>query len=347
MTVFKCKMCGATLEIKENQSLVTCEYCGTRQTLTEFDDSPRAKQSSADQCRPFLERAFLFLEDGKWQDANNYCEKALDVDPKNAEAYLGKLMAELRVRKQEELADCKKPFDSSTNYQKAVRFGGDTVGKTLTEYNDTVNKRLNKKSRSTGDAAKKRKRIIVIAAATAVVVCAAISILLIAPFGQNVSVDNSTVEHLEENAAFAIADNDGNYYLITATGKVTKQIEALEAKEHILVQDIVIQQPEIGEQICVNGSAADTQSQLNALLLLLREIEAAELERKITSVSVPSATNLKAWYEDRFEVLLGTTDELAFKLEYLKVVIQEDFTSGIIDLTFIKGQEAYVYPNDY
>ena len=38
MAVFKCKMCGGTLDITENQSLVTCEFCGTRQTLPKFND---------------------------------------------------------------------------------------------------------------------------------------------------------------------------------------------------------------------------------------------------------------------------------------------------------------------
>ena len=42
---------------------------------------------------PLLKRAFMFLEDGNWQEADAYCEKVLDQDPENAQAYLGKLMA--------------------------------------------------------------------------------------------------------------------------------------------------------------------------------------------------------------------------------------------------------------
>ena len=49
---------------------------------------------------PLLERVFMFLEDGNWDSANEYCEKVLDIEPKCAEAYLGKLMAELHVKKQ-------------------------------------------------------------------------------------------------------------------------------------------------------------------------------------------------------------------------------------------------------
>lgn len=42
---------------------------------------------------PLLRRVFLFLEDKNWQEADEYCEKVLDLDPENAMAYVGKLMA--------------------------------------------------------------------------------------------------------------------------------------------------------------------------------------------------------------------------------------------------------------
>ena len=38
MAVFKCKMCGGTLEINNNESVVECEYCGTQQTLPKLND---------------------------------------------------------------------------------------------------------------------------------------------------------------------------------------------------------------------------------------------------------------------------------------------------------------------
>ena len=38
MAIFKCKMCGGTLEINNNESVFECEYCGTTQTLPKLDD---------------------------------------------------------------------------------------------------------------------------------------------------------------------------------------------------------------------------------------------------------------------------------------------------------------------
>ena len=90
---------------------------------------------------PLLERAFLFLEDGKWQDANIYCEKVLDLDPKNATAYLGKLMSEQQVRTRKQFADCAEPFDNSDNYAKVLRFGDEKLKTEMRGYIVHINER--------------------------------------------------------------------------------------------------------------------------------------------------------------------------------------------------------------
>ena len=69
-----------------------------------------------------LERAFLFLEDGDYSKADEYFERVLDSDPKNAHAYVGKLCVELKIKKEASLERQRKPFDDMANYQKALRF---------------------------------------------------------------------------------------------------------------------------------------------------------------------------------------------------------------------------------
>lgn len=88
-----------------------------------------------------LKRAFMFLEDGDWNSADEYCEKVLDIDPENASAYLGKLLSELKVRKQESLKDQEESFDNSNNYQKAVRFADEKLKAALIGYIDHINTR--------------------------------------------------------------------------------------------------------------------------------------------------------------------------------------------------------------
>ncbi len=121
--------------------------------LTEVD-KPAAKetvvvQETAANTAPLLKRAFIFLEDGDWSSADEYCEKVLDLDPECAQAYLGKLMAELRVRKVDELANCEQSFDDKDNYRKVMRFGGETLRDTLEGYITKINDR-NKNARLAG-----------------------------------------------------------------------------------------------------------------------------------------------------------------------------------------------------
>lgn len=88
-----------------------------------------------------LERAFLFLEDGEWASADEYCEKVLDAEPRNAEAYLGKLMVERKIRLRTQLSQQEEPFDGSDYYRKAMRFGSDELRAELTGCIDAIHAR--------------------------------------------------------------------------------------------------------------------------------------------------------------------------------------------------------------
>lgn len=97
-----------------------------KETVIEKHESGSANIAS------LLDRAFLALEDGEWERADGFCEQVLNLDSRNAQAYLGKLMAERHVRKREALRDCAQPFDDSNNYKKALRFGDDKLKQELT-----------------------------------------------------------------------------------------------------------------------------------------------------------------------------------------------------------------------
>ena len=70
-----------------------------------------------------IKRAFMFLEDGEWSNADAYCEKVLDIDPENAQAYLCKLMVDLKLNNQEAFDTCLFDFTENKNYKKAITFG--------------------------------------------------------------------------------------------------------------------------------------------------------------------------------------------------------------------------------
>ncbi len=131
MAILKCKICGGDLNVAEGQTVCECDYCGSRQTVPTLDSEKKltvvVQQQWNENAAPLLERVFMFLEDGNWNSANEYCEKVLDIDPRNAEAYLGKLMAELKVKTREQLKNQQQTFENSINCQKALRFGNETL----------------------------------------------------------------------------------------------------------------------------------------------------------------------------------------------------------------------------
>lgn len=89
-------------------------------------------QSSA---APLLKRVFLFLEDEEFTQADAYCEKVLDMEPENALAYLGKLMASRRISSIQDLADTQYTVDSESSFKKAFRFAPEEMQQHLLALN--------------------------------------------------------------------------------------------------------------------------------------------------------------------------------------------------------------------
>ena len=88
-----------------------------------------------------VQRAFIFLEDKEWSSAAEYFEKALDIDPKYAMAYVGKMLAELKLTRIEMLAQCQESFETNSNYKKAMRFADPKLAQTLNSYLTVIKER--------------------------------------------------------------------------------------------------------------------------------------------------------------------------------------------------------------
>lgn len=80
MAVFKCKMCGGTLEINNNESVAVCEYCGTKQTLPKLDDEKRVQ---------LYDRANYFRRENEFDKAMGIYEMILSEEKTDSEAYWG------------------------------------------------------------------------------------------------------------------------------------------------------------------------------------------------------------------------------------------------------------------
>ncbi len=100
----------------------------------EFVRKENVVESSNVNINALLRRITIFLEDGEWATADEYCEKVLDLDAENPQAYIGKLMAKLRIHKQEQLGNQRKTFTNDGDYAKALRFADDETASKLKQY---------------------------------------------------------------------------------------------------------------------------------------------------------------------------------------------------------------------
>ncbi|MBQ6924491.1 MAG: SUMF1/EgtB/PvdO family nonheme iron enzyme [Kiritimatiellae bacterium] len=90
-----------------------------------------SEQNALSPAETLLDRAAVFLKTGDFDSAASYCEKALDIDPKNSRGYLYGLLAELKLASEEDLANCDRDFENDKNFVTALEFADQAMRKRL------------------------------------------------------------------------------------------------------------------------------------------------------------------------------------------------------------------------
>lgn len=139
----KCPACGSTIELDESREFGFCSYCGTKvvqdKIVVEHRGSISVSGVANDQS--LLDRAFLFLEDSDFSNANLYFEKVLDINPKCSKAYIGKLLCKYRLTSVSDISKIDTKLENEDFFLKAKRFAN---AKELKEYETYENAVLQK-----------------------------------------------------------------------------------------------------------------------------------------------------------------------------------------------------------
>lgn len=122
-----CNHCGEQLP----EGVQFCLKCGKQNRSNETAETV-----------PLLRRAMLFLQDREWGKADDYCERVLDQEPENPQAYLIKLMLRAQVTKEKDLGTVQKSFAGWNSYQMACRFASEELRQRLEGYLREVEERI-------------------------------------------------------------------------------------------------------------------------------------------------------------------------------------------------------------
>lgn len=168
------------------------------------------------------------------------------------------------------------------------------------------------------------------------------------PYVQKVSVgrilpDTIVIQVQESEIAGLVQTDVGEGCYVNADGRILgKTVEGFRG-QIVELSGFTVTSPKIGDQ----AVAAQGQSeQMQAALQVLRQMEGTGIIGQITTIDASKAYDIKIYSGNRLEILLGSTDQLEYKIQYLQVVLNglEEYQTGIIDLTFDVEQVARFIP---
>ena len=182
--------------------------------------------------------------------------------------------------------------------------------------------------------------------------------------------DTVIIEITELDVVYAVEDSDGNWWLMNDQGKLVDQTNAITAKEYTQVLGVKIEPAEIGQQAVakeadlgvipvdtVEGEETIPQvtvampvgvtgaERLRTAMTVLQELSKHSISGLVDSVDFASLTEIELWYNERFQVNLGDTSQLEYKLSSLEATINqmETYESGHLDISFKNWTDKVVY----
>lgn len=146
-----CPNCNAHMKVDSSSKIARCDNCGTECLVQDAIKALNVRGNvqvgnatinvNGTNTESLLKRTEIMLADGDFLGAREKCDIILDSDPTNAKAYIAMLMAVLNVRRQDDLANCRQPFDNNNYYLKAMQFGDEKTKAKLSGYIEQINKR--------------------------------------------------------------------------------------------------------------------------------------------------------------------------------------------------------------
>lgn len=131
MEVLKCGNCGGQLNYKEGDSIAKCTFCGYETNLKDIGEETVVRGialSDQSKISNLIKRMSLLLEDKDFKKANEVADNILNLDPENADAYLGKLFIDLGIKNEKYITDKYIFLHSLTenkNYKRVIQFGNE------------------------------------------------------------------------------------------------------------------------------------------------------------------------------------------------------------------------------
>ncbi len=182
------------------------------------------------------------------------------------------------------------------------------------------------------------------------------------PYAEKVSIarvmpDTVVIQVQESTATFAVATDTNTVWLINTVGKALEKTDAKlvdkQAQQSIFAEPIDLNElvPQILGVTIKNPTAgtivtAVDQSALDAALEVLAAFDGTGVTSHIVTLDVEREFDIVVQYDDKYEIRLGGTQDLEYKVQYLLAILDQlsEYQAGTIDLTFTEKNTALFHP---
>lgn len=165
----------------------------------------------------------------------------------------------------------------------------------------------------------------------------------------------------EEDVVYAVKSHDDTLWLMTSEGRIVEQAKPGSAANYTQIEGVRLDSPErnakavalestptetdaTGGEVAVPVSVTGAQ-RLNAVLQILEALEENDIVGDAASVDVSRLEDIILWYGTRYQVNLGDSTRLDYKIACMNDVILQmsDYQSGILDISFTTWPDQVGY----
>lgn len=158
---------------------------------------------------------------------------------------------------------------------------------------------------------------------------------------EETAADSTADTPADETAADTAADGADTDPVQTATRETGDAASPLAQTGVPYILGVTVQNPSAGSQV-----TAVNQQALDAALAVLAEFNGTGLLGHVASINVEKDYNIVVWYDDQYEIQLGGTEKLDYKVQYLLAILEQlsEYQAGTIDLTLTGDDVARFHP---
>lgn len=163
----------------------------------------------------------------------------------------------------------------------------------------------------------------------------------------------------EEDVVYAIKDNTGTWWLMNSKGRVVEMSNGSKAANYTQILGVTLDNPTPNTQAVATESlptetdasgepiplTVTGQQRLEAAKEILVALENNDIVGDAASVDVSRTEDIILWYGSRYQVNLGDSTRLDYKIACMNDCILQlsDFQSGILDISFTIWPDKVVY----